>query len=138
MTPVTPELLLPTAPIVPATCVPWPISLGRSDRIHRLAVVGAKIVAEDIVHKSIAVVIDPVIGDLSRILPHVGSQIRMIVGDAGVDHPNDHVGAAGGDIPGFRRIDINICRADRPIDGLPGIVKAPKRAELVSLGIAAS
>src|SRR2546422_5971773 len=29
-TPTTPRLLLPTAPIVPETCVPWPLSSGGS------------------------------------------------------------------------------------------------------------
>ena len=99
------------------------------NRIHRLAVAGAKIVAEDIIHKSIIIVIDAVIGNFPRIPPHVGSQIRVIIGNAAIDDRDDHVGAAGGDIPGFWRIDINICCANCPVHGLPGIVKTPERGE---------
>src|SRR5687767_6458556 len=66
-----------------------------------------KIPTVRVVDKPVQVIIDRVPCDLSRILPYVSSEIRMIFVDARIDNRNDHGRVAGCDIPGLRSADLD-------------------------------
>ena len=89
--------------------------------VHRVAVVADEVVAVHIVDVSVLVVVDAIAGNLTRVHPHVRLEVRMVVIDAGVDDGDDRLAAAGGDVPGGRRLDIGACLAT----GLPGVVHPP-------------
>ena len=83
VTPTTPMPLLPTAPIVPAVCVPWPLSsIGSPECVTDVDTM-------DVVDVAIVVVVDAVAGNLAGVRPDVRRQIGMVVIDAGVDVGDD-------------------------------------------------
>ena len=94
--------------------------------VHRVAVVVDEVVAVDVVDEAVAVVVDAVAGDLAGVGPDVGGQVGVGVIDAGVDDGDDDAAAAGGDVPGFRGVDVGVGRAA----GLAGVVQAPEGTEL--------
>ena len=94
--------LFPRAPMVPATWVPWPCS----SRGSRIPVDGVPAAA--VVDVAVAVVVDAVAGHLPGVHPHVGGEVGVVVGDAGVHDGDDHVRAAGGDVPRLRGVDVGV------------------------------
>ena len=99
------------------------------DIVHRIGITRSEIVAIDIVDVAIVVIVDIVAGDLTRVDPHIGSQIGMQMIHTTVDHRHHHVGT-GLDVPRLSRIDIRILRAAT----LPRIVQAPQTGEVRIIG----
>ena len=75
--------------------------------VHRIAIVVGEVVAVDIVHVAVTIVVDAVAGDFARIGPDVLHQIGMRVVDPRVDDANEDIGA-GLNAPRLGRIDIGI------------------------------
>ena len=84
--------------------------------------------AADVVDVAVAVVVEPVAGDLIRIAPGVRGEIGVRERDAGVDHRHGHA-RAGGDVPGLGRVDVRVGDARQPGDGLTRVVEPPELAE---------
>ena len=97
--------------------------------VHRIAVIVGEVVSVDIVDVSVAVVINVVAGDLSRVGPDVRDQIGVRVVDTGVDYTH-HDAATGLDVPGFNRIDIGIVGST----ALSRIMQSPELTELRVVG----
>ena len=126
-TPATPAPLLPTAPMVPATCVPWSLSSlgshGLGDRVEpvRPGRAGDRSAADR--HR-----------ERRGGRPHVGREVGVGVVDAGVDDRDDVRARARGDRPtrGARRCRPRRARSSpgstcpvfniRPQAAEPGIV----------------
>ena len=110
------------------------IVCGRADRardVGAVAVVviwiaraGESVDAENVVHKAIAVIVNPVSLNLTGVAPHLRSKIQMCVTDAGVQHRDDDVRAAHGDVPRVGDIDVRAAHAPE----LTVIAQAPKAA----------
>src|ERR1044071_4045902 len=66
-----------------------------------------RVYAKNIVNIPVAIIVDAIARDFTRIHPHLGGKVLVGIIDAGIDDPNDHVGIALSDIPG--RNDIDIC-----------------------------
>src|SRR5262249_31070117 len=90
--------------------------------VHRVAVVGHEVVPVDVVDETVAVVVLAVPGDLTRVGPDVGGEVRVGVVDAGVEDGDQGAGRPGRLVPGFRRVDVRVRGAAR----LAGVVEAPK------------
>ncbi len=86
-----------------------------------IVVVVAEVVAVDVVHVTVAVVVDAVAGDLPRVGPYVGGEVGMGVIHAGVDHSHDDIGA-GLHVPRFGRVHVRVGLAA----GLPDVIEAPE------------
>ena len=93
--------------------------------VHRIGVPIGKVPAEDVVDEAVAVVVDTIAGDLTRVSPGVGGQVAMGVVDAGVDHGDHHAAGASRGQPGRRRVDVGVDDTTR----LSGVVQPPERAE---------
>ena len=90
--------------------------------VEHVGGVGGEVPAEDVVDKTVAIVVDAVACRLAGIAPDVRGQIRMVVIDAGVDHGDDHRPRAGGDIPRRRGVDVGIGKPAR----LRRVVESPE------------
>ena len=97
--------------------------------IHRVAVAVGEVVAVDVVDVAVAIVVDSVAGDFTRVGPDVLHQVRMRVVDAGIDNADDNI-AAGLDVPGLGGVDIRIGSAAR----LARVAEAPELAEVGVVG----
>ena len=97
--------------------------------VHRIAVAVGEVVAVDIVHIAVGIVVNAVAGDLARVGPDVVHQIGVRVVDPGVDYADEDVGA-GLDIPRFRRIDIGIGGSA----ALAGVVEPPEVGKVGVVG----
>ena len=102
-TPVTPTALFPWAPTVPATWVPWPCgsvgmassSMPRTSSTCPFASLSSPSASPG----------------FDQMLP----EVRMRVGDAGVDHGHRDRGAARRDLPGLRHVHVRVvCRVQAP------------------------
>src|SRR5262249_36880628 len=89
--------------------------------VHRVAVPVDEVVAVVVVNEAIAVVVGVVAGDLPRVMPHVGGQVRVRVVHPGVEDGDDDAAAPGGDVPGLVGVDVGVGRAG----GLPSVEEAP-------------
>ena len=98
--------------------------------VEGVTVLVDEVVTMDVVDIPVAVVVDPVVGHLCRIDPDVVDQIRVGIVDAAIDHPHHHGGRAGGEVPGFQRVDIRIDLAT----GLADIVHRPQVGQLRIIG----
>ena len=77
------------------------------------AVIGVGVPAIHIVREAVALVIQAIAGNLTRVGPFVGHQVRMVQIHAAVHHghhnvPPQGIRAAGGHIPGLRGIHIGV------------------------------
>jgi hypothetical protein len=86
--------------------------------VGRIAVVARAVDAVNVVAPAVAVIVDPVPGDLARVRPQVLRQIRVMKVDAGVDHGDDDAGRARGRLSRGRRID----RPHVPLRSPAGVV----------------
>src|SRR5262249_9769888 len=98
--------------------------------VHRVGVVVDEVVAVDVIHVAVVVVVDAVAGDLARVGPDVGGQVGVGVVHAGVEDGDDHTTGAGGDVPRLGGVDVGV----RGAAGLPGVVQAPHRGEVRVVG----
>jgi len=98
--------------------------------VHGVAVVVDEIVPVHVVHEPVAVVVDAVPGDFTRVGPDVGRQVGVCVVDARIDHAHDDLAAAGGDVPGLGRVDVGVVGSA----GLAGVVQAPEPGILRVVG----
>ena len=89
--------------------------------------------ADDVVDVAVAVVVEPVAGDLARVPPGVRGEVGVREGDAGVDDRDRHA-RAGGDVPGLGRVDVGVGRPGQPADRLARVVEAPELAEARVVG----
>src|SRR5262249_9210453 len=88
---------------------------------HRVTVVVDEVVTVDVVHVPVAVVVDAVPRDLVRVAPDVGDQVRVVVVHAAVEHGDEDVGRAGGDLPRLGGVDVGV----RRVAPLAGVVEVP-------------
>ena len=79
LTPTTPMPLLPTAPMVPATWVPWAVV------VHRIGVAVDGRDAVAVVDEAVAVVVDAVAVAVRLVAQHVGGEVLVGVVDPAVD-----------------------------------------------------
>ena len=79
--------------------------------VHRIAIVAVKIVAIDVVHKAVSVIVDAIPGYFPRIGPHIAGEVRVVVLHALVDDRNKLVGITGLRGPGLYNIHISIRNA---------------------------
>ena len=93
--------------------------------VEGIGVVVGEVPAVDIIDKPVAVVVDTVTGNLSRVPPHVCGQVRVTVVDASIDHGHDHSPRAGGHVPCFGRVDVSVSHTT----GLSGAVEPPEPRE---------
>ena len=109
--------LLPTAPIVPATCVPWLVV------VHRIVVVVGEVPAAEVVDFAVAVVVDAV-----RLLAAAGlARVDARCSPRGPDgrmrcrcrRRRPSHAAAGRQVPGLGRVDVRVreCRRCRSPSG---------------------
>jgi len=85
---------------------------SRADK--RAIVVVAKVPAVDIIHEAVAVVVDPVVGDLSLVDLHAGGKLRNVEINTGIDHRDNDL---------FRPVGVEPCErgvnlGDTPVGGL--------------------
>ncbi len=92
--------------------------------IHRVTVVADDVRAVNIVHIAVKIVVQTVVRHLILIDPHLVGQVLMGVAHTGVDHGNDSVAGADGDVPRLGGIYVGAVRAAV----LPLVVQAPERA----------
>ena len=88
--------------------------------VKGICIVVGKVVAKNIVCVAIAIVVDAIAGDFTRIAPHVGCEVLVVVVNARVDNSNNSSACSGIDIPSCWSIDISIVGAT----GLAGVVKS--------------
>ena len=98
--------------------------------VHRIAIKIREVVAVEVVHEAVVVIVDAVARDFAGVDPDVVGQVGMGVIHAGVDDGDDHIAAAGVEIPGGGRINVRVGRAA----GLPGVVHSPEFAEAGIVG----
>ena len=79
-----------------------------------------------VIDKPIAVIVDGVIGNLTRVDPHVCAQILVGVAYARIDDANHHLGRAAGDCPSIDHVNVYSSEASR----LSCVAQTPKRAIL--------
>ena len=89
--------------------------------VDRVAVVVHKVVAVDVIHEAVPVVVHAIGGDFARVGPNIGGQVGMVVINARVDDSHHHAGAAGRQVPCFGSVDVGVV----PTAGLPGVVHSP-------------
>ena len=90
-----------------------------------IAVTVDEVVPVDIVDVPVAVIVDPVAGDLSGIDPHIGSEVRMRIVDARINNGDHHVGGSGRQVPRFRGVDVGV---GEPAC-LAGVIQPPQGRE---------
>ena len=88
------------------------------------------VVAVDVVHETVGVVVEPVGRDLAGVDPEVGGQVHMGRVDAGVDDGDDDAGIADRHVPRLGGVDVGIGDAA----GLAGVVQAPLLGEIEVAG----
>ena len=98
--------------------------------VQRIAISVDEVVPVDVIDVAVAVVVDPVAWDLSRVYPHVRSQVRMRVVDAGIDDGDHHRAAARVGVPGLIGVNVGARRASE----LAGVVKSPQVGEVRVVG----
>jgi len=84
---------------------------------------------EAVVNEAVAVVVHAVAA-VGFELSHVGGQVFMVVVNTGVNDHDHHVATAGGEVPGFGRINVGVKDASK----LHGVVQTPERAEQRVIG----
>src|SRR5262249_36200554 len=98
--------------------------------VERIGVVVDEVVAVVVVGEPVVVVVDAIIGDLPRVVPHVGGEVGVVVVDARVDVGDGDAAAAGGEVPGLGRVDVGVWGAVAQAgDELPGVVHAVELPE---------
>ena len=85
--------------------------------------------AVDVVDISVTIIIDPVICDLSRILPDICSEIRMGIHDPGINDGDDYVLGSRSERPCLWCINISVHGAGLTLDRLPGVMQTPEIAK---------
>ena len=93
--------------------------------VEGISVAVREVVAVDVVHVAVAVVVQAVVGDLAGVGPHVGHEVGVRVVDTRVDHSDLEVRVAGEDVPGLHGVNVGARSPAR----LPGVVEAPKIGE---------
>ena len=93
--------------------------------VVRSIVVIIEVPAIHVIDKSIAVIINSVVGCLPRIHPNICSKVRMGDVDARVDDPNNNISRSCCNFPCLWCVDVRICRASR----LPVIIQSIKSPE---------
>src|SRR2546423_15378625 len=73
---------------------------------EHVGLVVAEVPAMHVINITVAIVVNAIAGDLARVGPDVGGEVFVGDVDAGIDDGNNHVIAAGGDVPGARRTDV--------------------------------
>src|SRR5204863_3425910 len=95
--------------------------------IQRLGVEVNEVVAVDVVHVPVVVVVDLVAGDFEGVSPDVVNEVGVVVVHTRVDERNDgFIGlGAGGDAPRLDRVDVG-AEGDgvvqTPLGGVAGVV----------------
>jgi hypothetical protein len=93
-----------------------------------------EVVSAPVVDAAVRVVVEPVrllaAARLAGVRPDVRGQIRVVVGDAAVDHGDLHARAAGRMVPRLGRVGVGVGGPGRPVDGLAAVVQAPEVAVL--------
>ena len=111
--------------------------------VERLVVAVGEIPPVHVVDEAVAVVVQPVARDLSRVGEDVARQVGVEEVDPGVDHGDHDLAFACGDVPGARRIDVGSglpprlpAVAEGPLLGEARVVRNPvRREEIVRLDV---
>ena len=98
--------------------------------VHGVGVLVGGVDPEAVVDLAVAVVVDPVVVAVRRVMEHVRGQVRVGVIDSRVDHGHDDVAAPGREVPGFGGIDV---RVGGPAV-LARVVEGPQLAEARIVG----
>ena len=93
--------------------------------VERIVVLVDEVIAVDVIDEAVAVVVEPVVGDLVGVHPDVCIEVRVGVVDPGVDHGDDRA-IARDRVPRLRRVDVRIGDAA----SLALVVETPLLAEL--------
>ena len=112
LTPAMSAPLLPSAPIVPATCVPWPLKSS--------GVLSFWMKSQPRVSSIFPFRRRRRRPGGSSVRPDVVVQLRVVVGDAAVDDGDDDFRAARLRVPGLGRVDVVVA----------GVVQAPEQVEV--------
>ena len=97
---------------------------------RRLGVAADEVVAVDVVDVAVAVVVDPVAGDLAGVLPGDRIEVGAVEAVAGVDVGDDRGRRAEGVGPGVERVDVVAGdRAGEALDPGAGVVECPLLGE---------
>ena len=68
-----------------------------------------EVIAKDVIHEAIAIVVNAIAGDLTRISPHLIAKILMIIVHPSVNDSHDHsTRQPFMNGPGFRCVNVNI------------------------------
>ena len=94
--------------------------------IIRVAVVVGGINPMDIIHPTVVVIVDGVVGNLVLIHPHLIGQIEVGVPDTRINNRHDDLLVAGRDVPRLVGIDVGVVHAAV----LPVVEQAPQPAVL--------
>ena len=76
--------------------------------IHGVAVIVHEIVTVDVIHKAVAVIVHTIPGSLAQIDPHVLREVFVRVVDSRVDNRHNGTRTSGGNVPGFRSVDVRV------------------------------
>ena len=95
--------------------------------IIRVAIIVGGINPMDIVHPTVVVIVDGVVGNLVHIHPHLVSQIDMGVSHTSINDRHDDLPVAGCNVPRLIRINIRIIHTAI----LPIVEQAPQTAILI-------
>ena len=88
--------------------------------IKWIIVIIIKVPPIDIIHKSITIIINAIIGCFPRIWPHVWQKIFVIIVNAGINNRNENLDASRVDIPCVCNVYVSI----RGTACLSGIIQA--------------
>ena len=98
--------------------------------ITGVIVVVGKVPTTYVVNVAVIIVVNAVVGNFPWVGPDITHQVRMVVVNPGVNHPDHQVRITGLQIPSFR--GVNVC-----VDGttiLTRVIKAPKLVETGIIG----
>ena len=98
--------------------------------VHRIVVVVGEVPSPHVVHEAVAVVVDPVVGDLAGIDEDVRRQIGMRVVDARVDDRHEDARRSSEDIPSMDGANVGARGSTRLAD----VAQTPEARELRVVG----
>ena len=96
--------------------------------VHGIAAVGDGVDAVNIIHKTVAIIINPVAGNFARIHPHVVRQVLVRIAHAGVNDRHDDGARRVLNIPSVGSVDVRAGDTSQ----LTGIVQSPERTVSVT------
>ena len=102
--------------------------------IHGVTIVAVEVIAVDVIDKAIAIIIDTVTSNFTKVSPHIVGQIRMIPLNALIDDCNNEVGIACLNAPGFHNVHIGVGNTGGSVNRLAGVFDGVDQTIILVIG----